>query len=317
MARAAGTERARALTQTPEASEWHPSWSADGTLAFLSDRGGEDAKTQVWIMPAAGGKARQITEFADGVEDFALSPDGQRLAVIAWDPERPEGAQKPKNPPPIVIKRYQFKEDGVGYLTDRRKHLYVVDVASGKATLLTSGDHDEQLPAWSPDGRDDRLCHQARGRSGPPPQLRHLPDRAGSGSEGAAADQLPWVRPRSLLGIAPVVEPGRQDRSPISRAARTSGSTMPHGNSPSSMSPVASRQLPSPIDMSFTKPRWSPDGRSVLSLVERNRVTHLSRIDVDSGKVTALTSGARFDTDFAIAPNGRIAVLGGGRSSAQ
>jgi dipeptidyl aminopeptidase/acylaminoacyl peptidase len=63
--------------------------------------------------------------------------------------------------------------------------------------------------------------------------------------------------------------------------------------------------------MSFTKPRWSPDGRSVLSLVERNRVTHLSKIDVPSGQVMALTSGARFDADYAVAPNGRVAVLGG------
>ena len=101
----------------------------------------------------AEAKPARSPKFADGVEDYALSPDGKQIAVIARDPERPEGTPKPKNPPPIVINRYQFKEDGVGYLTGRRKHLYVVDVASGKATLLTSGDHDEQLPAWSPDGR--------------------------------------------------------------------------------------------------------------------------------------------------------------------
>jgi dipeptidyl aminopeptidase/acylaminoacyl peptidase len=49
----------------------------------------------------------------------------------------------------------------------------------------------------------------------------------------------------------------------------------------------------------------------VLALVEHNRVTHLSRIDVATGKATPLTSGARFDADFAVAPNGRIVVLGG------
>jgi len=38
---------------------------------------------------------------------------------------------------------------------------------------------------------------------------------------------------------------------------------------------------------------------------------HLSRIDVRSGKVTPLTSGDRFDYGFAVARNGRIAVLGG------
>ena len=63
-------------------------------------------------MPADGGEARRLTDFADGVEDFVWSPDGKQLAVIAIDPEFPPDAEKPKNPPPIVTERYQFKEDG-------------------------------------------------------------------------------------------------------------------------------------------------------------------------------------------------------------
>jgi hypothetical protein len=148
-----GRHRIR-LTDTPKHDESRPQWSPDGTsIAFLSDRGGEDAKTQVWLIPAKGGKARRLTNFAEDIEDFVWSPDGKRLAFLARDPERPAGAPKPKQPPPIVIDRYQFKEDGVGYLDARRKHLYVFDIASGKAEVLTPGAHDEQLPAWSPDGK--------------------------------------------------------------------------------------------------------------------------------------------------------------------
>ena len=40
-------------------------------------------------------------------------------------------------------------------------------------------------------------------------------------------------------------------------------------------------------------------------------MTHVSRIDLATGEVTALTSGPRFDFDFDTAANGRIAVLGG------
>ncbi|MGH8026069.1 MAG: TolB family protein, partial [Pseudoxanthomonas sp.] len=120
------------LTDTPDSSEWRGQWSADGRrIAFLSDRkqgnkkeDEEEATTQVWIMSAQGGQARRLTDFPDGVEDFVWSPDGQQLAVIAWDPEFPAGAPKPKNPPPIVTERYQFKEDGADYLGSRRKHLY-------------------------------------------------------------------------------------------------------------------------------------------------------------------------------------------------
>ena len=74
------------LTNTADASEWRAQWSPDGrTIAFLADRGGDDATTQVWVMPSAGGEARKLTDFPAGVEDFAWSPDGKRFAVIARD----------------------------------------------------------------------------------------------------------------------------------------------------------------------------------------------------------------------------------------
>lgn len=306
-----GNGQPTALTHTPGSSEWQPQFSQDGRwLAFLADRGGDDAETQVWIMAADGGEARQVTKFPDGVEDYVLSPDGRRLAVIASDPERPEGAPKPKNPPPIVTSRYQFKEDGTGYLTSRRKHLYVVDVASGKATLLTPGSHDEQLPAWSPDGRTIAYVT----KRGPDPD-RHLNyDIYLIAAEGGAKERQLTSFPGSDLD--PYWE-SRPSWSPDGKriAYLQSGEDKWIYYAPWQLAviDVASGKsaLPSPIDLSFYKPRWAPDGRSVLSLVERNRVTHLSRIDVASGKVTALTAGARFDTDFAVAPDGRIAVLGG------
>ncbi|MFL6738170.1 MAG: S9 family peptidase [Sphingomicrobium sp.] len=305
-----GNERT-ALTHTSDDSEWLPQWSADGRwLAFLADRGGEDAKAQVWLMPADGGEARQVTKLPDGVEDFVWSPDGRRLAVIAWDPERSEGTPKPKNPPPVVTSRYQFKEDGTGYLTSRRKHLYVVDVDGGKAALLTPGDHDEQLPAWSPDGRT--IAYVTKRGADPD---RHLNfDIYLVAPEAGATERQLTSFPGSDLD--PYWE-SRPSWSPDGRhiAYLQSGEDKWIYYAPWQLAVIdastGKSTLPAPIDMSLYKPRWAPDGRSVLSLVERNRETHLSRIDLADGRVTALTNGPRFDTDFAIAPNGRIAVLGG------
>ncbi|HEX9706431.1 MAG TPA: hypothetical protein VGA24_02235, partial [Steroidobacteraceae bacterium] len=112
-----GSDR-RPLTKTSDADEWQPAFSPDGRrVAFLSDRGGEDAETQVWMMPADAGEAERLTDFPGGVVDFDWSPDGKRLVVIANDPGRAEGEEDPPRQPPIVIDRYQFKEDFIGLLT--------------------------------------------------------------------------------------------------------------------------------------------------------------------------------------------------------
>src|SRR6267378_7378827 len=144
-------------------SSSHPRWSPDGKyLAFLSAR--NNGKTQVWLLSRLGGEAAHLTDIPQGVDDFEWSPDSTRLVLILRDPkpedleaakdkDKPAAAAKPKTPPPFVIDRLQFKRDTVGYLDRRRTHLYVLDVASKKSAQITSGDFDDNEPAWSPDGK--------------------------------------------------------------------------------------------------------------------------------------------------------------------
>lgn len=300
------------LTSTPKHSEWRAQWSPDGkSIAFLSDQGGEDAKTQVWLMPASGGKARQLTKFAEGVDDFAWSPDGKRLALIARDPERPAGTPKPKNPLPVVTERYQFREDGIGYLDHRRKHLYVFDIASGKADLLTPGAHDEQLPAWSPDGR---LIAYVTKRGVDPDRHLNFDIYVIEPRVGASERQLTTFTGSDL---DPYWET-RPTWSPDSMriAYLRSGEDKWIYYAPWQLAVVdvatGAERVPAPIDRCFTKPRWAPDGRSLYALVEQSRVTHLSRIELDSGNVSELTQGNRFDYDLDVSRDGRVVVLGDG-----
>ena len=66
-------------------SDAAPRWSPDGErLAFL--RGDEEGKNrQVWVMPAAGGEPRRLTDLALGFETLEWSPDGSRLAGLGSD----------------------------------------------------------------------------------------------------------------------------------------------------------------------------------------------------------------------------------------
>src|SRR3989441_13302456 len=141
-----GTRNVRLTTSKP--GEDAPRWSPDGRwLAFLSSR--DDEHTQIWLLDRQGGEGRKVTTLPSDVADYVWAPDGKRIALVVEDAD----PAKPKTPPPIVIDRFQFKQDESGYLGQQHRHLYLLDVESGKTTRLTTGDYDELLPAWSPDGK--------------------------------------------------------------------------------------------------------------------------------------------------------------------
>jgi dipeptidyl aminopeptidase/acylaminoacyl peptidase len=73
-------------------SAHNAAWSPDGRwIAFLSDRTGvldksPADKTQLWVMPADGGEAQQLTKMENGVEQFEWAPDSKRIALAATAP---------------------------------------------------------------------------------------------------------------------------------------------------------------------------------------------------------------------------------------
>ncbi len=136
-------------------------WSPDGRwLAFTSGREGEAKGSQVWVLDRRGGEARQLTNVKQDLGGFRWSPDSKQLLLTlqAKDEPEPEKGAKPKGPQPIVIDRFHFKADREGYLSDKRAHLYLFDIATKKLSKLTDAPVDgptayaEEQPEWSPDG---------------------------------------------------------------------------------------------------------------------------------------------------------------------
>lgn len=305
------------LTHTPLDSEWQPEWSKDGKwIAFLSDRkcptAEGDPKTQVWMMPADGGEARCVTRFRGGVSDFVLSPDGRRLAVIAHDPEYPEGTKPPKVSPPFVTTRFQFKDDTTGWLGSRYDHLYLVTVATGEADLLTPGDHDEALPSWSPDG--ERIAYVTRRG---PDWDRHYDFQIYwiEARPGASEHQLtrtPGAKGIPYWETRPAWSP---DGKKIAYLYLQGGDNKYFDFAPSQIAIIDTNTggvtRPAPNDRFVYGLEWSRNARSLYALVEGPQVQHLSRIDLATDKLTPLTQGARKDMAFSLALNGNLVVLGG------
>lgn len=168
-------------------SDSAPRFSPDGRMiGFL--RPDADGHAQVHVVESAGGEPVQLTDQHLGVSEFTFSPDSRQIAFTARvaDPGRYgslDGVSASQEDPRRVT-GYQFRLNGAGYLTDKRKHLFVTTVApldvepwvtpvgrvaeqlaeaakkSGatepsrfpKARQLTAGNHDAAEPAFSDDG---------------------------------------------------------------------------------------------------------------------------------------------------------------------
>jgi dipeptidyl aminopeptidase/acylaminoacyl peptidase len=87
------TGEAHRLTTVGEESNNDANWSPDGKwIAFVSSRPGPLAKSpkdkrQLYIIPADGGEAQQLTKMEKGVEGYDWAPDSKRIAISAEAPE--------------------------------------------------------------------------------------------------------------------------------------------------------------------------------------------------------------------------------------
>ncbi|WP_439108506.1 S9 family peptidase [Alkalihalophilus lindianensis] len=134
-----------------------PKWSPDGkTIAFSSNRSG---RSQLYLISAEGGEARQLTFCVNGAKNPIWSPSGAHLlfeAAVAPDQHLTDEEAQSENETklsPMIVERIRYKSDGVGFLDDKNQQLGIVSVSTGEITQLTEGDRDYTAGCWSPDGQ--------------------------------------------------------------------------------------------------------------------------------------------------------------------
>lgn len=296
------------LTRTPH-NEWQPVYAADGrSLYFLSDAGA-GAVTQVWQMPVGGGAARAVTRFPQGVDDFAVSPAGARLAVIVTDAAPGTGSTPPVHPRPVVTTRFQFREDITGYLDDRRRHLYLVDADSGESTALTRGPYDHHLPSFSPDGKTIAFVT----KRGDDPD-RHLnwdiyTVEARPGGREKQVTKNPGADLDPYWETRPAWSP---DGRKIAYVRSLGGKWIYYAPWQLAVVDLDSGRewQPALKDQFSIKPVWLQDSRHLAVLVEYPQAMYALKVDTESGDGEFLTIGDRFDYGLAVNRRDEVVVNG-------
>ena len=307
--------RTMQLTYTPT-GESAPRFSPDGKyLSFLARRGeSRDAESQIWLLDRAGGEAQKLTSHRGGVSSYEWSPDSKRILFASQDPD---SSTPPPPPPggdttrgrtakPIVVDRYHFKEDGEGYLGNRRTHLYLFDMDRRREETLTSGRFSETSPSWSPDGR---LVAFVSERGPDPDRLNDSNIYMMEARAGAEVKQLTkWKGPDN----------GRPAWSPDGKwIAYTQGAEPEYYAYSQDQLAIVSvdggepKLLTTALDRPVSDPRWTADGNAIYVMITDDRAVHPARVAVQGGAVTRLIEGRRVVGDMAVSANGRIAMLAG------
>jgi len=279
-------------------NETSPRWSPDGKyISFLSSRPGGKAKgSQVWLLDRSGGEAQQLTELKSRISGYVWSPDSKRLAIVTRegeDPEKDPSKTTSSQPAatPIVINRYHFKQDIQGYLQGNTpSRIFLYDIASRKAEPLTpKNDHDQENPAWSPDGlkiafvsdleKDvDRTHNTDVFVADAIPGSKAVQLTTARGSDGG---HLAWSPDSSSIAYVEGTDQAKYSFHSLNRL----GVVDVNGNNPNILTTALDRGVSSPV--------FSEDGKSILFLVADDRTEYLARIPANGGPVERAIAGPR------------------------
>src|SRR5579883_1242707 len=306
-----------------------PCWSPDGRwLAFVSERKGETTgksekgqkdlgkdKPQIWLIPTDGGEARQLTFMQHGASNPVWSPDSKYLLFNAEvgpaDEETEDGKPLPKA---RVIDRLWYRLDGVGFIYERRAHLFLVNVAGGEPVQLTDGDWDDGDPVWSPDGKYLAFTssrEEDRWRT-PTPDVYVLAIEQGK------AGELRRLTDGHLACGAPAWSPDGQTIAFLGALKRRSGGHVDIYTIAASANQAAATSLTHDFEGSFQDwtntdgdardehmappPIWSADGKTLYALAAHRGATRAYALSAAGGNAqpTTLTPGDIHVRDFSV-----------------
>ena len=314
-----GGRGARALTAGPQ--DLSPRWSPDGRrLAFTRavEKAGKLQPAQLFVMAMDGGEARPLTDLAKGAASPVWAPEGRTIAFVsttnAKDLERAgrkggtSEAADERESDVKVITQAVYRSNGRGFGDPTRPgHIWTVEVAEGNdrpvPRQVTSGEFEESLPAFAPDGRriyfvSDRVKEPYY--ANPDSDIFSVPTAGGDVALVASIDGTigPFALSADGRRIAfegvPRGEPVRSYDQPelyVSDVGSTAAPRLLTGAYDADIGAGLTGDQRAPRGSLPAGPLWARDGRSVIVRSADHGRANLQRVDAATGKVEAVTTG--------------------------
>jgi len=304
-------------------------WNADDSRIAFIRTNKDKGESQVFIISRAGGEARQLTHFPEGsIESFKWSPDGRHLVVsfrethADWTKEAEKKRKDSgESEPPRVIDDMWYRLDGDGYFGAQRHALYLVDAESGEHTPLFNKDnlgHHEF--DFSPDSKTLVVSANPTKNALVRPWNNDLYLVDVKSKKSRTVPNLPkgpkalpqWSRDGKMIAYA-----GREGTSDSTYSTenlelwvcdpKTGKARSLTGAGDYCMLAITLGDAGEAVfGPNF---RWHPDSKRIIAQIGWRGESHLASIDVASGKVAFLTSGAIECTLGNISSDGKAAVV--------
>jgi dipeptidyl aminopeptidase/acylaminoacyl peptidase len=322
-----------------------PRWSPDGThIVFV--RGGDKDETgkpkpgQLATLSLAGGEASKITDLPKGASNPVWSPEGKRVAFVSsttqddiQKAQRKKNAAKPGDTQAEsehesdvhVISRAVYRSNDEGYLNPKRHaHIWLLEVPGApdeltKPQQLTTGNFDEGQLVWSHDGsriyfltrRIDEPYYEL-----PSTDIYSVPSAGGNPEKLATipmaiGDLVLSPDGRRLAFHGSLAQPVRSYSQPDLWVMGVTPDAKPQNLTADYDFDVGSSVFGDNAAPRGGRGRtlyWSPDGRSLFDVVEKQGRTPIVRLDTQTRTVTEVTRGDQAVLDFSVSPDASTIV---------
>ncbi|BAS26889.1 S9 family peptidase [Limnochorda pilosa] len=311
-------------------NDTHPRFSPDGSwIGFISKRSGQP---QLWRIPVHGGEAQQVTRIEGGISDFAVSPDGRRIAVLASldakgvqaeksekekEKELEEDLYRKFTKDVKVIEHLYHKLDGEGFYRDRAPQVVVVNADGSEPRQLTELPYRYEGLAWSPDGRE---IYTAVNRE---PDFDQHPDRKHVWAIPVDGGGPRRLSPLEFWAANPNPSPDGTRIAFMANDSRELGYDTTKlyvvdrdGQGLQCLTADLDRTMGNAVVTDMVGPargdlQWTPDGRALYLLSSASGFTEVLRVDAESGRAEVAAGSGRAVHSFRLDAAGRVLAYAG------